>query len=98
VEELVEPDTDRLQRAITAEIQHDPALAEELVARLLRPRIKATADRLREAREAGQLAADVDRMGLVDLVAVDVPDRGGTLPSSVISHARSRVKSSSKSS
>jgi AcrR family transcriptional regulator len=65
VEGLVDPDQERLQRAITAEIQHDPALAEELVARLLRPQMKATADRLRAAREAGQLAADVD----VDLAA-----------------------------
>jgi hypothetical protein len=53
------------QRAITAEIQHDPALAEELVARLLRPQMKAAANRLREAREAAQLAAGVD----VDLAA-----------------------------
>jgi AcrR family transcriptional regulator len=65
LEELLDPDTDRLQRAITAEIQHDPALAKELVDRLLAPQMKATSDRLRAAQEAGQLAADVD----VDLAA-----------------------------
>lgn len=65
IEELLDPDTDRLQRTITAEIQHDPVLAEELVARLLRPQMQATADRLRAARDAGQLGADVD----VDLAA-----------------------------
>ncbi len=65
VEELLDPDTDRLQRTITAEIQHDPVLAEELVARLLRPQMQATADRLRAAQDAGQLGADVD----VDLAA-----------------------------
>jgi Tetracyclin repressor-like, C-terminal domain len=65
VEELLDPDRDRLQRTITAEIQHDPVLAEELVARLLRPQMQATADRLRTAQDAGQLAADID----VDLAA-----------------------------
>jgi AcrR family transcriptional regulator len=65
VEELLDPETDRLQRTITAEIQHDPALADELVARLLRPQMQATADRLRAAQEAGQLAPDID----VDLAA-----------------------------
>jgi AcrR family transcriptional regulator len=60
VEELVDPDTERLQRTITAEIQHDPALAKELVDRLLAPQMKATSDRLRAAQEAGQLSADVD--------------------------------------
>jgi AcrR family transcriptional regulator len=65
VKELLDPDRDRIQRTITAEIQHDPVLAEELVARLLRPQMRATADRLQAAQEAGQLAADVD----VDLAA-----------------------------
>jgi AcrR family transcriptional regulator len=60
VEELVDPDNDRLQRTITAEIQHDPALAKELVDRLLAPQMKGTSDRLRAAQEAGQLAAEVD--------------------------------------
>ncbi|MGH2941855.1 MAG: TetR/AcrR family transcriptional regulator [Solirubrobacteraceae bacterium] len=60
VEELGDPQTDHLQRTITAEIQHDRALADELVVRLLGPQMRATADRLRVAQEAGQIGADVD--------------------------------------
>jgi len=60
VEEMLNPDADRLQRTITAEIQHDPALAQELVERLLGPQMNATSDRLRAAQEVGQLASDID--------------------------------------
>jgi AcrR family transcriptional regulator len=60
VEELSDPQTDHLQRTITAEIQHDPALAHDLVLRLLRPQMRATADRLRAAQAAGQVGSDVD--------------------------------------
>ena len=65
VEEMRDPETDRLQRTIAAEVQHDPALAEELVARLLRPQMRATADRLRAGQRAGQLDPGID----VDLAA-----------------------------
>ena len=60
IEELADPNTDQLQRTLTAEIQHDPGLAEDLVARLLRPQMQAVSDRLRVAQEAGQLADDID--------------------------------------
>lgn len=60
VAELRDPATDALQRAVTAEIQTDEPLARELVDRLLRPQLDATADRLRAARAAGQLDAVVD--------------------------------------
>lgn len=60
VAELTEPATDRLQRAVTAEIQSDPALAEELVRRLLRPQLEATAARLTAGIEAGQISRSVD--------------------------------------
>lgn len=60
VAELADPATDRLQRAVTAEIQSDPALAEELVRRLLTPQLTATAQRLRSAIDAGQIAESVD--------------------------------------
>lgn len=60
VAELTDPATDVLQRAVTAEIQTDEPLARELVDRLLRPQLDATAARLRVAREAGQLDAVVD--------------------------------------
>lgn len=62
VAELQDPAADTLQRAVTAEIQQDEPLARELVGRLLRPQLDATAARLRAAQVAGQLAtgADVD--------------------------------------
>lgn len=60
VEELGDPATDQLQRTVTAEIQHDPVLAEELVTRLLRPQIDATVERLRAAQRAGQLDPAAD--------------------------------------
>lgn len=60
VAELADPATDRLQRAVTAEIQSDPALAEELVRRLLGPQLAATAVRLQAAIDAGQIDGTVD--------------------------------------
>ncbi|MGO1978430.1 TetR/AcrR family transcriptional regulator [Brachybacterium tyrofermentans] len=60
VAELDDPATDRLQRAVTAEIQSDPALAEELVRRLLGPQLTATAVRLRSAIDTGQIDRTVD--------------------------------------
>ena len=55
VAELDDPANDRLQRAVTAEIQHDRALADEVVERLLRPQVEAIVARLRGAQEVGQL-------------------------------------------
>lgn len=60
ITQLTDVDNDRLQRTITAEIQHDPKLAAELVERLLRPQLDATAERLRAAQRAGQIDAAVD--------------------------------------
>ncbi|MGP9681770.1 TetR/AcrR family transcriptional regulator [Brachybacterium sp. AOP3-A1-3] len=60
VAELADPATDRLQRAVTAEIQTDPALAEELVRRLLGPQLAATAVRIRSAIDTGQIDGTVD--------------------------------------
>ena len=60
VAELDDPATDRLQRAVTAEIQSDHALAEELVRRLLGPQLTATAVRLRSAIDTGQIDRTVD--------------------------------------
>lgn len=65
VDELADPATDRLQRAITAEVQTDLAIAEELVRRLLRPQMEATAARIRSGIVAGQVDASADP----DLVA-----------------------------
>lgn len=64
VAELIDPNVDKLHRAVTAEIQHDATLANELVERLLRPQIDATVQRLEIARARGQLDARVDaRLG-----------------------------------
>ncbi len=47
VADLQEPAQDRLLRAMLAEVQTDPALADELRDRLLGPQLAAVADRLR---------------------------------------------------
>jgi AcrR family transcriptional regulator len=60
VAEMNDEAMDALQRAVLAEVQRDHALADELVRRLLRPQIDATAQRLRVARDAGQLRPDAD--------------------------------------
>lgn len=57
---LTEPATDRLQRAITAEIQTDLVVADELVHRLLRPQLDATAARITAAVQAGQAGESVN--------------------------------------
>lgn len=57
---LTEPANDRLQRAITAEIQTDVVVAEELVQRLLRPQLDATAARIATGIRAGQVDESVD--------------------------------------
>lgn len=59
-DELADPGADRTFRALLAEILNDPALHAEYRARLLDPLLEATRDRLRKAREAGQLAPDAD--------------------------------------
>ncbi|MDO9410405.1 TetR/AcrR family transcriptional regulator [Patulibacter sp.] len=68
VAELADPATDRTNRAVTAEIQADESLAGELVTRLLRPQMEATADRLDRARQVGQLAPDADVEVAVELL------------------------------
>jgi AcrR family transcriptional regulator len=68
VRELADPANDRMQRTVLAEIQSDPALAGELVDRLLRPQTRAFADRLRAAQEIGQLSADADPAVAVELL------------------------------
>ena len=68
VAELADPHADRLNRAVTAEIQDDEALAGELVRRLLRPQMDATAARLRSARAVGQITEDADVEIAVELL------------------------------
>lgn len=65
---MVEPANDRLQRAITAEIQTDIAVAEELVRLLLRPQLDACAARIASGIRAGQIDASVDAGLAVELL------------------------------
>ncbi|WP_017599032.1 TetR/AcrR family transcriptional regulator [Nocardiopsis lucentensis] len=59
VDEFTDPETDRVARAFTAEIQHDPDLAATVTERLTRPNNEAFRERLRAARDAGQLDPDI---------------------------------------
>ncbi|MFD5433126.1 TetR/AcrR family transcriptional regulator [Kitasatospora sp. NPDC127067] len=59
-DELADPGADRTYRALLAEILNDPALHAEYRTRLLDPLLEVTRDRLRRAREAGQIAPDAD--------------------------------------
>ncbi|MEU1289635.1 TetR/AcrR family transcriptional regulator [Kitasatospora sp. NPDC005856] len=67
-DELAEPGADRTYRAIIAEILNDPALYAEYRTRLLEPLLEVTRDRLRSAREAGQIAPDTDLDLALELV------------------------------
>jgi AcrR family transcriptional regulator len=65
---LTEPDSDRLLRTITAEIQHDEALSKEMLDRLLRPQLAATAERFRAAQQAGQIDPSADPVLATELI------------------------------
>ncbi|MET0871576.1 MAG: TetR/AcrR family transcriptional regulator [Paeniglutamicibacter terrestris] len=65
---LIEPANDRLQRAVTAEIQTDTVVAEELVRRLLRPQLDACAERIKIGIRAGQVDGSVDAGLAVELL------------------------------
>lgn len=60
IAELTDPQRGPLLRTITAEVQHDAALAEELADRLLRPQFDASIDRIRSGQRAGQVDPDLD--------------------------------------
>lgn len=65
---LTEPAKDRLQRAVTVEIQTDVLVAEELVRRLLRPQLDACAARIASGIRAGQVDEFVDTGLAVELL------------------------------
>ncbi|MFJ6622517.1 TetR/AcrR family transcriptional regulator [Kitasatospora sp. NPDC091335] len=67
-DELADPATDRTYRMMIAEIITDPALHADYRARLLDPLLEVTRDRLRSAREAGQIAPDADLDLALELV------------------------------
>jgi AcrR family transcriptional regulator len=55
-------------RSLIGAAQHDPALLEELLDRIVRPRIDACKRRLRKAQEEGQLRQDLDLDLAVDMI------------------------------
>ncbi|MFF2656809.1 TetR/AcrR family transcriptional regulator [Kitasatospora sp. NPDC058032] len=66
--ELADPAFNRTGRALAAEVLTDPDLLREYRERLLDPLLEVTRDRLRAAREAGQLRADADLDLAVELL------------------------------
>ena len=68
VTDLVDPGREATYRALNAEIQHDPALASDLVDHLLAPLLDATRRRLDTAQRVGQIAPDVDLDLAVELL------------------------------
>ncbi|HEY1176846.1 MAG TPA: TetR/AcrR family transcriptional regulator [Phytomonospora sp.] len=68
VAEMGDPDFQAPGRAMTTEIQTDPALAREYRERLLGPNLEAMKARLRSAQEAGQVAAGVDLDVAVEMI------------------------------
>ncbi len=68
IAELADPATDRLQRAVTAEIQTDRDVADALVRRLLRPQLDAVAGRVRAGVVAGQVDGSVDADVAVEML------------------------------
>jgi len=75
VAELNDPRYDGPMRALHTEIVHDPALAADYAERLDEPMRELKKDRLRAARQAGQLAEDVDLDVAVDLLFGPVLNR-----------------------
>lgn len=68
VDEYNTPETDRISRAFTAEVQHDEDFARVVTEDLLRPHMRAYRDRLLSAREAGEISADADLDVAVELL------------------------------
>ena len=68
VKELTDPRFELPSRALTAESQADPALAQQFVEAVLRPHLMAIQERLRTAQRAGQVAKGVDLGVAVELL------------------------------
>ncbi|MCY1043296.1 TetR/AcrR family transcriptional regulator [Corallococcus sp. bb12-1] len=68
VRELTDPRFELPSRALTAESQSDPALAQQFVEAVLRPHLTAIQERLRAAQRAGQVAKGVDLSVAVELL------------------------------
>ncbi|RKG52564.1 TetR/AcrR family transcriptional regulator [Corallococcus sp. AB011P] len=68
VQELTDPRFELPSRALTAESQADPALAQQFVEAVLRPHLRAVQERLRSAQREGQVAKGVDLDVAVELL------------------------------
>ena len=68
VKELTDPRFELPSRALTAESQADPALAQQFVEAVLRPQLRVLQERLRAAQQAGQVAKGVDLGIAVELL------------------------------
>jgi hypothetical protein len=65
---LVDPRFDEPYRVLVTEIQHDPALARELLDRLLGPLLEVTRQRIVRGQASGQIDAAVDPAIVVELL------------------------------
>jgi len=68
VAQLNDPRYDQPMRALSTEILHDPELAAIYAERLERPMMELRQERLRSARSAGELPADLDLVLAVDMI------------------------------
>jgi len=68
VAELADPDLSAVSRALMIEMQEDVELADTARDRLLAPQMRAIADRLRAAQQAGQVRADLDLTVAVEMI------------------------------
>ncbi|MFD9596553.1 TetR/AcrR family transcriptional regulator [Kitasatospora sp. NPDC059973] len=67
-DQLADPGFDNTGRGLVSEHQRDPALLREYRERLLDPLLEVTRERLRTAREAGQIDGDADLDLAVELL------------------------------
>ncbi|MDT0329767.1 TetR/AcrR family transcriptional regulator [Nocardiopsis lambiniae] len=86
VDELADPLMDRINRAVIAEMQADPELAEHLTRTLLRPNLDAFGERLRAARDAGQIDPGLDPAITVELLLAPIQNRW-MMRTGALSHA-----------
>jgi hypothetical protein len=75
VDEFNDPRQDRLLRALSGEIAHDPELAALYAQRLSEPLHALKRARLASARDAGEIDAAVDLDIAVDLIWAPLADR-----------------------
>ncbi|TCM45064.1 TetR family transcriptional regulator [Kribbella sp. VKM Ac-2568] len=68
VDEFADANTSATLRALMIDMQHEPALSESVLERMLGPQLAATKRRLESAQQAGQLSADLDLDVAVEII------------------------------